>query len=160
MKYSFQCAFCRKKTKSNPRSKNQKYCSNPICQKARKRKWQRIKMRNDPDYRRNQRESSAEWLKKNPDYYKGYRAANPDYVARNRKAQIVRNLRIRMIAKMDALTDEYVLKPGLYNIVKNPLSEVAKMDTSLHEIFIIPRRYRHKTVIANKDSIDDHHHFP
>ena len=153
-----ECECCHEKIKPNPRSKNQKYCSKAACQRARKRKWQKDKMASDPDYRKTQREASIEWHKKNLDYYKKYRAATPDYVQKNREAQKTRNAKKRMVAKMDALTDEHVLKPGLYHIVGPVSPGVAKMDTSLHELFIIPAGYRKDCLIAKKDTIDGNGH--
>ena len=123
MKTRLRCASCRKKFKPNPRSKNQNYCGTAFCQKARKRQWQREKMGSDPDYKENQRQASKAWREKNPDYSKHYRASSPDYVRRNREAQRRRHTNSRMIAKMDAL---------------------------MHEIFIIPNRYKHKTYNCKK----------
>lgn len=144
MKTPLRCASCRKKFKPNPRSKNQNYCGNAFCQKARKRQWQREKMRSDPDYKENQRQAAKTWREKNPDYSKSYRASNSDYVRRNREAQKRRNSKSRMIAKMDALSKEYEIKPGLYKIYGPSLDGVAKMDALMHEIFIIPERYKLK----------------
>jgi len=46
------CIHCGKSIKPNPRVKNQRYCSEKACQRARRASWQRQKMANDPDYRR------------------------------------------------------------------------------------------------------------
>jgi hypothetical protein len=75
------------------------------CQQARKATWQRSKMVSDPEYRANQKQSQAEWLIRNPDYWKRYRVSHPEQVERNRDLQKVRNRRrhSRTSVKMDAL---------------------------------------------------------
>jgi len=68
-------------------------------------------MRRDPNYQENQQRSQMDWLSRNADYWKRYRAAHPEQVERNRALQKVRNKRrsrvvenkdSSMIAKMDA----------------------------------------------------------
>jgi hypothetical protein len=96
----------------NPRQKNPRYCKKKVCQRARKAAWQRGKIARDPVYRANQKQSQADWLSRNADYWKRYRAANPEQADRNRDLQKVRNKRrhsrgvVKMgasvIAKMDA----------------------------------------------------------
>ena len=51
----------------SPRNKLQSYCSHPDCQKVRKAIWQRDQMKNNSEYRDNQRLSQQKWLAKNPD---------------------------------------------------------------------------------------------
>jgi len=67
----------------------------------------------DPDYRANQKQGQADWLSRNADYWKRYRAAHPEQAERNRDLQKVRNKRRHSqgVVKMDA-------------------SVIAKMDTS------------------------------
>jgi hypothetical protein len=96
----------------DPRQKHQRYCSEKACQRARKGVWQRGKMVSDPVYRANQKQSQADWLSRNADYWKRYRAAHPEQAERNRDLQQVRNKRrhsqcvdrmdASVIAKMDA----------------------------------------------------------
>lgn len=71
----------------------QEYCSNPICQKARKRLWQKRALANDPDYRDNKKSSQKAWLAKNPSYMRDYRARTQKYVKQNRLQQQSRNKR-------------------------------------------------------------------
>jgi hypothetical protein len=52
--------------------KGQKYCSKDRCQKARKNKWMRDKLRHDMDYKINQKGAQHRWLAKNPDYLARY----------------------------------------------------------------------------------------
>jgi hypothetical protein len=61
-------------------------------------------MVSDPVYRANQKQSQADWLSRNTDYWKRYRMAHPEQADRNRDLQQVRNKRrhSRGIVKMDA----------------------------------------------------------
>ncbi|RQS20724.1 hypothetical protein [Burkholderia sp. Bp8998] len=52
---------------------HQTYSSSLACQRARKRQWQREKLRTDSDYRDNQRDAQRAWLSQNPDYWRQYR---------------------------------------------------------------------------------------
>ena len=57
-----KCKNCRRVIRNpNPRIKNQEYCGEKKCQRARKRKWQRRKMSSDQDYRLNQEAALAKW---------------------------------------------------------------------------------------------------
>ena len=49
------CTCCGKPFEPRPQVPGQAYCSDPDCQRARKRQWQRAKLQSDPDYRSNQR---------------------------------------------------------------------------------------------------------
>ncbi len=98
------CCRCGRYIIPNPRQKNQRYCSEKACQRARKAAWQRKKMVSDPDYRANQKQSHADWQSSNADYWKRYRAAHPKQADRNRDLQKIRNKRrhSRGVVKMDA----------------------------------------------------------
>jgi len=61
-----------------PRIKDQQYCGRKKCQRARKAEWQRTKLKVDPQYKANQDEARAKWRRKNPEFSKQYRDANPD----------------------------------------------------------------------------------
>jgi len=56
------CSHCGIYFIPDPRQKNQRYCSEKKCQQARKSSWQQIKMKSDPVYRANQKQSQADWL--------------------------------------------------------------------------------------------------
>jgi len=128
-----------------PRNRLQSYCSNPICQATRKALWQKDKMKNDLDYRANQKLSQKKWLKKNPSYWKDYRNKNPLRVERNRLLQKIRNrglskdsdlAEVRIIAKMDARKPFNLgVKQGFWLI-----PAVAKMDAAKFYFHLIPDR--------------------
>ncbi|MFZ4441076.1 MAG: hypothetical protein ACOYOS_21910 [Syntrophales bacterium] len=98
------CSHCGRYFPPSPRQRNQRYCGEKACQRARKAAWQREKMVRDPAYRANQKQSQADWQGRNVDYWKRYRAAYPEQADRNRALQKIRNKRrhSRGVVKMDA----------------------------------------------------------
>ena len=72
------CCQCGRYFIPDPRQKNQRYCREKACQRARKAAWQREKMVIDPGYRANQKQSQSDWQSRNADYWKRYRAAHPE----------------------------------------------------------------------------------
>ena len=141
MSHSKRCNHCRCFYRPNPRVKNQKYCNKKLCQRYRKTLWQQVKMRTDPDYRANQRDCQRSWYKRHPDYWRHYRKKHPIYTHQNRLLQRVRNSirhRVDNIAKMDALKPVSSLNPGTYYLISTPNKMIAKMDTLIQKVHIIP----------------------
>lgn len=136
---SKQCAACGRIFRPCPQVPNQSYCSAPECQHERRRRWQRKKLRTDPDYRDNQSRSNKDWVTENPDYWRKYRDKNPDYVDSNRKKQQARNKKRQKtsIAKMDALAPTSVLPSGRYRLTPVPDDRIAKMDAWIVEINVL-----------------------
>ena len=62
------CCHCGKLFIVSSRNKNQQFCGEAECQKARKAAWQWHKMATDADYRFNQKLSQQQWVKNNPGY--------------------------------------------------------------------------------------------
>ena len=120
MNAKIQCAapHCKRLFTPDPRVKNQHYCREIDCQRARKRKWQKEKLAVDPDYKANQRDCQKEWRQHHPDYYKKYRQDHPAYCQRNTLLQGYRNTKARLIAKMDASAQKVLLIPMGYNRLK------------------------------------------
>jgi len=134
------CPHCGKKFIPNPAVANQCYCGSADCQKARKREWQKKKLRSDPDYRENQAAAQKAWRQRNKGYWKEYRKNNQTYGERNRLCQRERNRQRRMIAKMDELRAKSLISPGRYRLV--PLyGKVAKMDELIVEIGVVARKH-------------------
>jgi hypothetical protein len=132
------CPHCGRKFLPHPAVLNQEYCSNADCQKARKRKWQKEKLKSDPDYRENQAAAQKAWCKRNRDYWKEYRKRNHDYREKNRLRQRERNRQRRMIAKMDEHHAKTLLPSGRYRLV--PLyGKIAKMDALIVELGVVAR---------------------
>jgi|JTFO01.1.fsa_nt_gb hypothetical protein len=139
-----RCRHCRCLFTLSARNPDQKYCSHPDCQRARKREWQRQKIKDDAGYRGNQKDAQTRWRLKNPDYWKKYRKKHPKYVQRNREGQLRRNKSNRpkvsildildKVAKMDALNEQNNDISGYYGLV--PCSDilVAKMDAKIVKI--------------------------
>lgn len=133
-----RCAHCSCLFFPNPRVKNQRYCSNNDCQRARKRRWQREKLVRDPDYRQNQRDCNEQWRSQNLDYWKNYRLRNPKYTSRNRELQKLRDNRHSKtdLAKMDASQPLSIVESGTYYLVPE-LADLAKMDASPVKVHLI-----------------------
>jgi hypothetical protein len=142
---------CRRPFVADPRVKNQRYCGKEECRRWRRNRWQREKMKNDPEYRKNQTESQQCWMEQNREYWRNYRVKNPAYVARNRLLQKGRDHRGRArLAKMDSSNHIYPVSPGSYYLI--PAKEhLAKMDPLSPKYFLIPLGY---PFLAKKDSID------
>ncbi|MBW2610572.1 MAG: hypothetical protein JRC68_09545 [Deltaproteobacteria bacterium] len=131
------CFSCGDYFPSSPRHKSQRYCKKPKCQRAKKAEWQRHKMHTDPEYKAGQRQSHQEWLRANPNYWKGYRKRHPEKAERNRILQIIRNRRRRKPEGSDADTDT---------------SLIAKMDASKRNDFGLVGQFWLVPVIAKMDA--------
>jgi hypothetical protein len=158
MNLTIRCAnpHCRRLFHPNARVKNQRYCDKRDCQRARKARWQRHKMRDDPDYRDDHRDGQQAWIERNRDYWRRYRSLHPEYVKRNQLLQKERDRRRQDLAKMDTLGEISPVKPGSYYLI--PAKEdLAKMDTLSQRYFLIPSAY---PFLAKKDSMDVLSAFP
>jgi len=136
------CVWCKKRFIPHPAVRHQRYCSDPECQKTRKRDWQRGKLAKDSDYRQNQAAAQREWRSRNGDYWREYRKRNPAYTEGNRIRQRERNRRRRSgsgIAKMDELRGKSVIRSGRYRLVPLGNLGVAKIDELIVEIGVISR---------------------
>ena len=143
-----RCRHCRRLFIVSPRNPDQAYCSSLKCQKARRRKWQKKKMRDDPAYRLNQRDAQEIWRQKNPGYWKKYRDEHPEYTRQNREKQRLRNRLQRtmaaiskQIAKMDPIFAEKDDISGYYGLIPVQDLTFAKMDAKFVKIIEIPDGY-------------------
>lgn len=116
MRQKSQCKACRRMFTPSPRRPDQKYCSQKQCQKARRRDWQREKLKTDKRYRQAQQAAKDAWRARNPRYWANYRQGHPEYVQRNREQQRARNAR-RRIAKMDESEPQSFFESGAYRII-------------------------------------------
>lgn len=134
-----RCAACHKLFQPCPQIPSQQYCSNPGCQRERRRRWQRERIRNDPDYRENQGRAQAGWRARNPDYWRLYRAAHPAYVERNRSGQRGRNAcrRVASVAKMDASKASRPITTGFYVLRRALGTGFAKMNACTVHIAVM-----------------------
>jgi hypothetical protein len=124
----------------------QRYCCERACQRTRRRRWQRAKLKADADYRANQAAAQRRWQEAHPHYWRDYRERHPEAAARNRERQHQRNRRRRAVgtrpalprvAKMAAYGSEKPLPSGTYRLVPVTPAGVAKMDAYLVEMHVL-----------------------
>ena len=140
------CCHCGKFFLPSPRHRNQIYCMEPDCRRAYKASWKRNRMRTDPDFRFSQKLANQKWARTHPGYWKEYRLGHPQYVARNRLLQALRNRRCRgqppasgaSIAKVDSSIFNESSLIGQFYLV--PV--IAKVDALKVNIFDISSPYR------------------
>lgn len=89
-----RCACCDQPFEPRPQVPNQAFCSDPACQRARKRQWQRSKIQADADYQVNHRAAQQAWSERNQDYWRSYRETHPDY--QQRTARGGRSVRLKI----------------------------------------------------------------
>lgn len=124
----------------------QRYCAKRACQRTRRRRWQRQKLKADADYRANQAAAQQRWRERHPDYWRRYRQSHPEYATRNRERQRQRNRHRRSagtrpspprIAKMDAYHAQIPVRSGTYRLVPVTAEGVAKMDAYVVEMHVL-----------------------
>ena len=133
------CAHCKQPFKKY--RKDQMYCGEPVCQKARKAKWQREKIRCDPEFRAEQKQATIDWHQKSPGYWRDYRKKTPEKTQRNKILQRIRNQKRRY------QTSETTALRAIFNRIDIGESSrlIAKMDVSkpmqnrpFSEFWIVP----------------------
>jgi len=153
------CAACGDRFTQRRNVPDQQYCSKPECQRERRRRWQRDKLKQDPDYRANQSAAQRRWRERHPDYWRNYRRTHPEYTARNREQQRKRNRRRGLtatgpspppIAKMDVYDEINSIASGTYRMVPEAGPGIAKMDAYLVKIQVLSDGYSDKGVIAKR----------
>lgn len=116
------CACCGKNFEVRPQVPNQSFCSVPECQRARKREWQKDKLRRDPDYQANQRAAQRAWSARNNSYWRDWRQAQQMSAPQGRADPAEKNvprhasLSAPGVVKMDVSA----LPPDLYWISPRP----------------------------------------
>ena len=141
-----RCGGCGELFTPRPNVAHQRYCAKPDCQRTRRRRWQREKLKADADYRANQAAAQRRWRERHPDYWRLYRERHPEYTARNRAEQRERNRQRRLavagpspppVAKMDESVVESSLVSGTYRLIPVSGSGLAKMDAYLVKMQLI-----------------------
>ena len=147
-----RCACCGQPFEPRPQVPDQAFCSSPECQRARKRQWQRDKLRSDPDYRSNQQAAQRAWTLRNDGYWRNYRDAQPEYEQRNREQQKLRdaNEHDAGLAKMDVCD----LPTGLYRIAWHPAFPRETSDSWVVEITPVCATCPCKMDASREDLID------
>lgn len=150
-KKRFRCRCCHKICTA--KVKDQKYCSQKQCQRARRNAWYREKCSSDPDYRANQRAGNQAWLES-----KGGAAAYFREYRRRRKLEATKLVDtdqeegfsngsdtesesetkgLRKSAKLDVEFTKNPFKSGRYFIIPEHAKIDAKLDPILVEIAMI-----------------------
>ena len=147
-----RCRHCSCLFKVCNKVKKHDYCGKKGCQLARKRNWQKEKLKSDQTYREDQRSAQQDWLANSQDYWKHYRRKNKRYTDTNRQKQRYRNTKRRKktgnspvrkpIAKMDALVPPNDMISGRYKLVPVDSQLIAKMDAIIVEIETISEYYQ------------------
>jgi hypothetical protein len=141
-----RCAACGELFTPRSNVPDQRFCSKPECRRERRRRWQRQKLKEDPDYRANQAAAQRRWRERHPEYWRRYRRTHPAYTERNRDQQRQRNARRKQvttspsspaIAKMDVYERKTGFASGTYRLIPVSGRDVAKMDAYLVEMHVL-----------------------
>jgi hypothetical protein len=132
------CVACGRPFEPRPQIRNQKFCSEPNCQRERRRRKQAEKRANNPVRRDVDAQYFRDWAAKNPGYWKKYRVGHPEYAERNRNQQRQRNRARKkdVIAKDDVQTSE-PLFCGVYQLKAVSGNSIANDDVWIVEITVL-----------------------
>jgi len=135
----FRCRYCRKLRLK--RSAAQHYCGREPCQRARKNSWRQSKLREDPDYRANQRAATQAWLESqggSAAYYRRYREGRRQQALACCTEQTYPATRHCARpgpgAKSDAEAVQTRVKSGIYRLMS---CDAAKSDAIVVELVVI-----------------------
>lgn len=92
-----RCRYCQQVFQPARSHPQQAVCSQPACQRQRRRDYQRQKIASDPVYRQVSLDSSQKWRRAHPGYWKQYRQHHPEQAARNRQRQQRRDQKRRLV---------------------------------------------------------------
>lgn len=82
-----RCRYCQQIFQRSAYHPRQAVCSQPACQRERRRDYHRQKIARDPVYRQVCLESPRKWRQTHTDYWKKYRQSHPEQVEQNRQQQ-------------------------------------------------------------------------
>jgi hypothetical protein len=128
-----RCACCGQPFEPRPQVPDQAFCSSPDCQRARKRQWQRDKLKADPDYRINQQDTQRAWARRKQDYWRVRRETSIGSGQPDPKQPEQPDAREPLLAKMDVST----LPSGIYRITRHPALPMADGDSLVVEITLL-----------------------
>ncbi len=92
-----RCPYCQQVFQPARYHPQQVVCSQPACQRQRRRDYQRQKIASDPVYRQVSLDSSQKWRRAHPGYWKQYRQHHPEQAERNRQRQQRRDQKRRLL---------------------------------------------------------------
>jgi hypothetical protein len=127
-----RCAACGKPFRVRPQVPDQSYCSDPACQRERKKLWQRNRRSTDPDYRDNQARAQQAWAARNPDYWRQYRARKSQYTDEEQLHQVDGRQEIPEATLLPTSSSQGALSltSGVYRLSVLRVLSGAKMDAS------------------------------
>ena len=96
MNTSRRCPYCRGLFFPSIYRPQQLVCSQPTCQRRRKREYHRRKLKTDVLYRQVVRESRKQWRDEHRDYQRQRRQRQPELVEKNRDRQRARDQKRRL----------------------------------------------------------------
>lgn len=159
MQTTITCKNCKLEKPANLCLKgNQEYCGDKECQRVRKRLWQKKKMAEDAEYRKEQLILQKDWRQNRPqaEYQRRYREKHPEYVEKSRQQQRIRNQKrrkqsksgpVEKIVKMDTFRNQPI-KSGTYLITPCEMDAsgmIVKMDAFLAQINVFYQDNRHSS---------------
>ena len=90
------CPYCAQAFVPSAFRPQQCVCSQPECQRRRRKDYHQQKIQTDPLYSQVCRDSQQKWRANHPDYPRRYRENHPDWVLENRQRQQRRDQRRRL----------------------------------------------------------------
>ena len=129
-----QCHACGTLFEPCSQVQTQQFCSNPECQRERRRHKQQERRAKDPSIKDSNAQYLRDWLAKNPGYWKRYRNEHPEYTDKNRRQQKIRQS--AQIAK-DAVWTAETLPAGRYRLIRIPDGEIANETMWIVEIVVL-----------------------
>jgi len=91
-----RCRYCQEVFQPNLYHPQQQVCSQPACQRQRRRDYHRQKIASDPVYQQVCLDSPRKWREAHQDYWRKYRQEHAAQVERNRRQQRWRDQKRRL----------------------------------------------------------------
>jgi hypothetical protein len=133
------CSCCRKGFRPDRFHPHQICCSDPVCQRWRRTRWQREKLRTDADYRGNQADAAARWRAAHPEYWKNYRASHPCVGQRSATLQERGQCAHGSgdVANMDVACSQVPVVSGRYRLEPLEGGSGANMDVAIVQLTVL-----------------------
>jgi len=147
---SKSCVCCGQSFEPRPQVPKQTYCSSLICQQARKRRWQQVKLQSDADYRANQQAAQRAWTQSNQDYWRRRRESSRSTVNQPPPQHPREDAPPPPPVKMDVSAPP----PGIYRITTHPAAPRENGDSWVVEITWLRGTCACKMDASSEDLID------
>jgi hypothetical protein len=134
------CRFCEQQFAPSRFHPEQTVCSAPPCQQQRRDQSRKQQLARDAEYRQVCRDSARKWRAHHRGYWKGYRAAKPGSVERNRAQQRQRDLRWRLsdLANNNSALDLKSSAAGVW-LLGPAARDLANNNLASAQVFILQR---------------------